>query len=66
MKVITGAGLKKSKERGVYDKETKKLSVIYYNPKQGYSGINDLVRKSGLKQKEVKKILYTVDTYTLD
>jgi hypothetical protein len=36
MKVITGVGLKKSKERGVYDKETKKLSDIYYNPKQGY------------------------------
>jgi hypothetical protein len=40
-----------------------KLSDIYYNLKQGYSGINDLVRKSELKQKEVKEFLDTV--YTL-
>jgi hypothetical protein len=41
MKVLTGTGLKRrSKERS-----SKKLSDIYYNPKQGYSGINDLVRK---------------------
>ncbi len=33
--------------------------------KQDFSGINDLVRKSGLKQSEVKQFLDTIDTYTL-
>jgi len=65
MKVLTGAGLRRSKKGSVYNKVNKKLSDIYYNPKQGYSGINDLVRKSGLKQKEVEEFLDTVDTYTL-
>ena len=41
------------------------LSKIYFDPKKGYSGINDIVRKTGLKQKEVKEFLDTVDTYTL-
>jgi hypothetical protein len=41
------------------------LEEIYFNPKTGYSGINDMVRKSGLKEKQVKEFLDAVDTYTL-
>jgi transposase InsO family protein len=56
-KIILGTGLN-NKERDL-------LNKLYYDPKIGYSGINDLVRKSGLKQKKVKEFLDTVDTYTL-
>jgi hypothetical protein len=41
------------------------LSNIYYDPKIGYSGINDLQRKSGKSRKEVKEFLDQQDTYTL-
>jgi hypothetical protein len=44
----------------------KKLSDIYHNPKQVYSRINDLVRKSGMKLKELKEFLDTVDTHSLE
>ena len=56
-KIIVGTGLS-NKKRDL-------LNKLYYDPKIGYSGINDLVRKSGLKQKEVKEFLDTIDTYTL-
>jgi hypothetical protein len=56
-KIIVGTGLN--------NKEKDLLNKLYYDPKIGYSGINNLVRKSGLKQKEVKEFLDTVDTYTL-
>ena len=56
-KIILGTGFDK-KERDLHNK-------LYYDPKVGYSGINDLVRKSGLKQKQVEEFLDTVDTYTL-
>jgi len=48
--------------------ENKAKSVLekaYYDPKTGYSGINDLQRKTGLPQKEVKEFLNQQDTYTL-
>ncbi len=41
------------------------LSKIYLDPKQGFSGINDMDRKSGMKQNEVKGFLDTINTYTL-
>jgi hypothetical protein len=68
MKVIIVAWLKdqpkrRFKERSVYDKVTKKLYDIFYNPKHWYSGFNDLVRKSELKQKEVKEFYDTVHTW---
>jgi transposase InsO family protein len=56
-KIIVGTGLS-NKKRDL-------LNKLYYDPKIGYSGINDLVRKSGLKQKHVEEFLDTVDTYTL-
>ena len=56
-KIIVGTGLNNN-ERNL-------LNKLYFDPKIGYSGINDLVRKSGLKQKKVKEFLDTVDTYTL-
>lgn len=56
-KVLTGSGLDNTK--------IEKLKSIYFDAKQGFSGINDLTRKSGLKQSEVKQFLDTVDTYTL-
>jgi hypothetical protein len=41
------------------------LEEIYFNPKTGYSGINYIVRKSGLKEKQVKEFLDAVDTHIL-
>lgn len=41
------------------------LESLYYDPKTGYSGINDLQRKSGKSQKEVTEFLHQQDTYTL-
>jgi hypothetical protein len=50
---------------GLSIKETRKLEKLYFNPKTGYSGINDLARKSVLTNDKVKQFLDTVDTYTL-
>jgi transposase InsO family protein len=41
------------------------LNEIYHNPKTGYVGISELVRKSGLTQNEVKHWLESQRTYTL-
>ena len=41
-----------------------KLKNLYYDPKTGYSGINDLVRKSKLPTKVVKEFLHQQDIYT--
>ncbi|UYV78552.1 hypothetical protein LAZ67_16001983 [Cordylochernes scorpioides] len=38
---------------------------IDYNPEAGYRGINDLVRKTGYSQKEVREFLHKQDVYTL-
>lgn len=38
---------------------------MYYDPKTGYSGINELVRKSGLPEKEVQEFLNQQNVYTL-
>ena len=43
----------------------KLLKEIYYNPQTGYSGINDLVRKSGLSSNYVKEWLSRQNVYTL-
>ncbi len=44
---------------------TSLVSKLYYDPKRGYSGINDLVKNSGISQKKVKEFLDTLDSYTL-
>ena len=44
---------------------SEKLKEIYYNPQTGYSGINDLVRKSGLSSKIVTDWLSRQNVYTL-
>ena len=41
------------------------LKSIYYNPRTGYTGINDLVRKSGLSTQVVQDWLHSQDVYTL-
>lgn len=41
------------------------LKDVYYDPKRGFSGENDLHRKTGKSQKEVKEFLNQQDTYTL-
>ncbi len=55
-RLIVGGGLTMSEEN--------KLRDIYYNPKTGYSGVNDLVRKSGLTKSKVKEFLEQQDVYT--
>jgi hypothetical protein len=42
-----------------------KLKKTYYNPRTGYTGINDIITKTGLSSKVVKKWLEGQDTYTL-
>ena len=37
----------------------------YYNPKTGYSGVQDLVRKTGKSKKEVEEFLQKQDVYSL-
>ncbi|UYV67413.1 hypothetical protein LAZ67_5000502 [Cordylochernes scorpioides] len=44
--------------------DEKSLEEIYYNPETGYTGINDLIRKSGKSQKEVREFLHKQDVYT--
>jgi len=44
--------------------EEKLLRSIYYNPKTGLSGINDLSKKSGLSQKKVKDFLEAQNIYS--
>lgn len=41
------------------------LEEVYYNTKTGYCGINELQRKTGKLQKEIKEFLNQQDTYTL-
>src|SRR5579863_952110 len=41
------------------------MEKVYYNPKTGYSGINELIRKTGKTKKEVEEFLQKQDTYTL-
>lgn len=44
---------------------TSQIEKMYYDPKAGYCGINELQRKTGKSQKEVKKFLNQQETYTL-
>ena len=41
-----------------------KLKKLYYSPTDGFSGINQLTRKSGLQQKQVKEFLEQQDIYS--
>ena len=41
------------------------LSKIYYDPKTGCTGLNNLVKKTELKEKDFQNWLETQDTYTL-
>jgi len=49
---------------GLSSNEENKLRNIYYNPKTGYSVVDDLVRKSGLTKSKVKEFLEQQDVYT--
>ena len=40
------------------------LNKLYYNPKTGYVGIDDLKRKSELSRKTVKQYLLEQPTHT--
>ena len=46
-------------------KNEEKLNNIYYNTKSGYSGINDIARKSEENVKSVKQYLESQNVYTL-
>ena len=41
------------------------LAKVYYDPRRGYTGINDIVQKTGIPKKDVEKWLESQDTYTL-
>lgn len=40
------------------------MKEIYYDKKQGFSGINNLQRKTGTTRKEIEEFLHQQDTYT--
>ena len=42
-----------------------KLTNIYYDPMTGYSGIDSIARKSGIKKSEVVKWLTQQNVYSL-
>ena len=41
------------------------LRKVYYDPRKGYTGINDIAQKTGIPKKDVKKWFESQDTYTL-
>lgn len=45
--------------------KVKNLEKLYYDPKTGYSGVDDMVRKSGLKKSQVEKWFTTQNVYSL-
>ena len=45
-------------------KQEKILNKLYYNPKTGYTGINNLAKRSTLPRKTVKEFLLQQPTYT--
>ena len=53
-----GMGIKKNTNE-------EKLTNIYYDPKTGYSGIDSIARKSGIKRSEVVKWLTQQNVYSL-
>ena len=65
MKSRFGMGLSKNVKNELTKVSSEKLKELYYNPKTGYSGIDDLVRKSGLSSKIVKDWLSHQNVYTL-
>ena len=40
------------------------MGKLHYSPNDGFSGINQLARKSGLQQKQVKEFLEQQDIYS--
>lgn len=46
------------------DKQRKLLDDVYYNPKTGFSGVNELARKSGKPKQLVKNYLLEQEVYT--
>lgn len=55
-----------SKEFKELEKEqTSQLKQVYYDPKTGYTGINELARKTKIKPDKVKAFLHQQDVYTL-
>lgn len=43
---------------------TEKLQKLYFDPKTGFTGASELVRRSGVKPHVVKQFLHQQDTYT--
>ena len=41
------------------------MDKIYYDPKTGYSGVQNLMRKTGKTKKEVEEFLQKQDVYSL-
>jgi len=63
--VIWNGIIIKKRKKELVNSSSEKLKEIYYNPRTGYSGINDLVRKSGLSSKIVEEWLSHQNVYTL-
>ena len=67
-RLVTGImGVKSRFGMGIKKKTTneEKLTNIYYDPKTGYSGIDSIARKSGIKRSEVVKWLTQQNVYSL-
>ena len=59
------ATLKNLKDSVKRDNSNEQLEKVYYDPRRGYTGINDIAQKSGISKKDVKKWFESQDTYTL-
>ena len=67
-RLVTGImGVKSRFGMGIKKKPTnaEKLTNLYYDPKTGYSGIDSIARKSGIKRSEVVKWLTQQNVYSL-
>ena len=52
----------KGSKDSVVDEQLRK---VYYDPRRGYTGINDISQKTGIPKKDVEKWLESQETYTL-
>ena len=55
MKYHFGMGSKNLEK--VSHEDAKKMKEIYYDPKHGFSGVDDLIRNTGYSRKKVEEFL---------
>lgn len=56
--------LREQEEYFFSDVDLSKIGEVYYDPEQGYCGINELQRKTRMPQKDIVDFLHRQDVYT--